>query len=142
MAADALANLFYSTSTQCSSPQPRFTVNGNNQFTGTGIGYDLAGDMTADTVYSYTYDAENRLITASGMTNGPYCYTYDGNGMRVMKAHASGGSCTGSVTVDMLYWRSTSGDTITETDGSGSTTNSSYNEYIFFAAWAGGPAYE
>jgi RHS repeat-associated protein len=135
MATDALANLFYTTATQCSAPQPRFTVNGNNQFTGTGISYDLAGDMTADAVYSYTYDAENRIITASGngMTGGPYCYTYDGNGMRVKKAHASGGSCTGTVTVDMLYWRSISGDAIAETDGTGSTTNSSYNEYIFFA---------
>jgi RHS repeat-associated protein len=133
MAADALANLFYSTSTQCSSPQPRFTVNGNNQFTGTGISYDSDGDMTQDTVYSYTYNAENRIITATGMTGGPYCYTYDGNGLRVMKAHANGGSCTGTVTVDMLYWRNIAGNTIAETDGSGSTTNSSYNEYLFFA---------
>ena len=102
-------------------------------FTGTEISYDLAGDMTADTVYSYTYDAENRIITASGMTNGPYCYTYDANGMRVMKAHASGGSCTGTVTVDMMYWRDFAGNTIAETDGTGSTTNANYNEYVFFA---------
>jgi RHS repeat-associated protein len=133
MATDALANLFYSTATKCSAPQPRFTVNANNQFTGTGISYDLAGDMTADTAYSYTYDAENRIITASGMAGGPYCYTYDGNGLRVKKAHASGGSCTGTVTVDMLYWRNIAGSTIAETDGSGSTTNASYHEYIFFA---------
>jgi YD repeat-containing protein len=108
LAADALANLFYTTATECSAPQPRFTMNtsNNNQFTGTGIGYDLDGDMTQDTAYTYTYDAENRIITASGMANGPYCYTYDGNGLRVMKAHASGGSCAGTVTVDMLYWRS------------------------------------
>ncbi len=133
MATDALANLFYVTATKCSSPQPRFTVNGNNQFTGTGISYDPAGDVTADSAYTYTYDAENRIITATGMTNGPYCYTYDGKGLRVIKAHASGGSCTGSVTVDMLNWRLTSGVTIAETDGSGSTTNASYHEYIFFA---------
>ncbi len=104
-----------------------------NQFTGTEISYDLAGDMTADTVYSYTYDAENRIITASGMTNGPYCYTYNANGMRVMKAHASGGSCTGTVTVDMMYWRDFAGNTIAETDGTGSATNANYNEYVFFA---------
>jgi RHS repeat-associated protein len=133
MATDPLANLFYATATQCSAPQPRFTVNGNNQFTGTGISYDSAGDMTADTGYTYTYDAENRIITASGMTGGPYCYRYDGNGMRVMKAHASGGSCTGTVTVDMLYWRNIAGNTIAETDGTGSTTNASYSEYVFFA---------
>jgi RHS repeat-associated protein len=63
---------------------------------------------------------------------GPPAYTYDGSGLRVMKAHASGGSCTSTVMVDMLYWRSLSGDTIAETDGSGSTTNAGYNEYIFF----------
>lgn len=135
LAADALANLFYTSSTKCSSPSPQYTMNtsDNNQFTATGIGYDPDGDMTADAAFSYTYDAENRIVSASGMSGGPYCYTYDGNGLRVMKAHANGGSCSGTVTVDMLYWRSISGDTIAETDGSGSTTNSSYNEYIFFA---------
>jgi RHS repeat-associated protein len=135
LAADALANLFYASSIQCSSPAPQFTMNtsNNNQFTGTGIGYDVDGDMIADTAYSYTYDAENRISTASGMTNGPYCYTYDAFGVRSMKAHASGGSCAGTVTVDLLYWRSLSGDTIAETDGTASTTNSNYNEYIFFA---------
>src|SRR6202140_2803007 len=99
-----------------------------NQFAGTGISYDSAGDMTQDTAYTYTYDAENRIITASGMSGGPYCYTYDANGLRVMKAHANGGSCTGTVTVDMLYWRDVAGNTIAETDGSFSTTNSNYNE--------------
>jgi RHS repeat-associated protein len=135
LAADALANLFYTSSKQCSSPSPQFTMNtsNNNQFTGTGIGYDSDGDMTQDTAYTYTYDAENRVITASGMTNGPYCYTYDANGMRVMKAHASGGSCNGTVTVDMLYWRDFAGNTIAETDGTGSTTSANYNEYIFSA---------
>jgi RHS repeat-associated protein len=135
LAADALANLFYTSATKCSAPAPQFTMNtsNNNHFTGTGIGYDPAGDMTQDTAYTYSYDAENHIITASGMTNGPYCYTYDGNGLRVMKTHASGGSCTGTVTVDVLYWRAISGDSLAETDGSGSTTNASYSEYIFFA---------
>ena len=135
LAADALANLFYSTSLQCSSYQPRFTMNSadNNQFTGTGISYDSGGNGTGDSVYSYTFDAENRIITASGMTGGPYCYTYDGNGLRVEKANANGGSCTSSPTVDVLYWRNIAGNTIAETDGTGSTSNSSYHEYIFFA---------
>lgn len=136
MATDALANLFYTTSLKCSSPSPQFTMNttNNNQFTGSGISYDSDGDMTADTVFTYTYDAENRVSTASGMSGGPYCYIYDGNGLRVMKAHASGGSCSVTVTVDMLFWRNIAGNTIAETDGTGSTTNSNYNEYIFFAA--------
>ena len=135
LATDALSNLFYTSSNQCSSPAPQYTLNTNNsnQFAGTGISYNSDGDMTADTAFSYTYDAENRVTTASGMTNGPYCYIYDGNGLRVMKAHASGGSCTGTVTVDMLYWRNIAGQTIAESDGTGSTSNSNYNEYIFFA---------
>jgi|SRR5208282_5378025 len=68
------------------------------------------------------------------MTGGPYCYTYDGNGVRVMKANVSGSSCpaTSQSQVDVLYWRALTGDTIAETDGSGSTTNSNYHEYIFF----------
>lgn len=131
LATDALANLTYTSSSKCSSPAPQYTVNTDNQFTGTGFGYDSSGDMTGDGVYSYTYDAENRIITASGMTGGPYCYTYDGDGLRVMKANGS--TCTGSPTVDMLYWRNIAGQTIAETDLNGSTTNSSYTEYVFFA---------
>jgi RHS repeat-associated protein len=33
----------------------------------------------------------------------------------------------------MLYWRNNAGQTIAETDGNGSTINSYYNEYSFFA---------
>jgi RHS repeat-associated protein len=141
LAADALANLFYTTATQCSAPQPRFQMNtsNNDQFTASGIGYDSDGDTTTETInpytYTYTYDAENRISTVSGMPGGagPYCYTYDVFGVRVMKSHANGGSCTGTVTVDMLYWRDTSGNTIAETDGTGSTIDAYYNEYVFFA---------
>ena len=67
------------------------------------------------------------------MSGGPYCYTYDGNGVRVAKSNANGGSCTGSPTVDVLYWRTPSGDAIAETEGTGSTSNSNYHEYVFFA---------
>jgi RHS repeat-associated protein len=63
----------------------------------------------------------------------PYCYTYDGNGIRVQKANASGGSCTGTPTVDVLYWRNIGGNTIAETDSTGSTSNANYHEYVFFA---------
>jgi RHS repeat-associated protein len=129
---DALNNLLQVTATKCISGQPIWSVNTHNQVTNTGFSYDSAGDATADGVYTYTYDAEYRIITASGMTGGPYCYTYDGNGLRVMKANANGGSCTGSPTVDVLYWRNIAGQTIAETDGRGSTTNSAYREYVFF----------
>jgi RHS repeat-associated protein len=140
LAADALANLFYTTSIKCSSPSPQYSMNtsNDNQFTGTGISYDAEGDMTADTAFGYTYNAENRIIVVSGMSGGPYCYTYDGNGLRVMKATPKSGqtcSSTGSNAPNpvMLYWRSVSGQTLAETDGTGSTANANYNEYIFLA---------
>jgi RHS repeat-associated protein len=62
----------------------------------------------------------DRITSATGMGGGPYTYVYDGNGLRVKKSNAAGGT---------LYWRSLSGDVIAETDLNGTTTN----EYIFFA---------
>jgi RHS repeat-associated protein len=44
----------------------------------------------------------------------------------------TGISCTGG-TYTKLYWRSLSGDALGESDGSGSTTNAAYTEYVFFA---------
>jgi RHS repeat-associated protein len=128
LATDALANLFYTSSTKCSSPAPQFTGDGSNHISTPGFSYDSAGNNTADAQWSYTYDAENRIVTASGMTGGPYCYTYDADGIRTMKSHGS--SCA---TVDVLYWRNIAGNAIAETDSAGSTSNTSYREYIFFA---------
>jgi RHS repeat-associated protein len=107
-------------------------LNGFNQLTNTGYAYDAAGNMTSDSQYTYTYDAEGRTSSASGMTGGPYCYVYDGDGLRVLKSNASGASCTQAI-VDVIYWRDIWGNTIAETDSSGSTTNSNYHEYAFFA---------
>jgi RHS repeat-associated protein len=82
--------------------------------------------------YTYTYDAENRLTSAIGPLTGgfTYCYVYDGNGLRVEKFHISSGTCSSPAnpTVDALYWRMLSGETITETDGSGNITSA----YVFF----------
>lgn len=127
---DPLANFMSADSVKCSNPAPQFSVNSNNHITAAGYSYDLAGNSTADPLYSYTYDAENRITSASGMSGGPYCYTYDGNGLRVVKSN--GTSCTSS-TVDVLYWRNVGGQTIAETDSSGSTTDANYHEYVFFA---------
>ena len=119
---------------KCSAWSLSVGVNAYNQITTpSGYSYDAAGNTTADATYTYSFDAESRIITASGMSGGPYCYTYDGNGVRVAKSNANGGSCTGSPTVDVLYWRAPSGDAIAETDGTGSTSNSNYHEYVFFA---------
>lgn len=66
---------------------PATIYNASNQRTDSGQGYNVAGNVTAMNTFSnLTYDAENRLLTASSPT--PYTYAYDGNGRRVMKTGA------------------------------------------------------
>jgi RHS repeat-associated protein len=77
----------------------------NNQLT--GYGYDAAGNMTTG---GYTYDPENRLATAGGVT-----YTYDGDGFRMEKSPGA------------MYWPGPWG-TLTETDLTGIINE----EYIYF----------
>jgi RHS repeat-associated protein len=49
-----------------------------------GYSYDTAGNLTNDGTYTYSYDAENRLISVvGGSTNSTY--TYDALGHRVRK---------------------------------------------------------
>jgi hypothetical protein len=85
VADDAVANLTkINNGSQTQPPCPYgtlagVTVNANNQLAGTNFAYDAAGNTTQDgkgTGYSYTFDAENRLIQATGMTGGPWCYIY------------------------------------------------------------------
>jgi RHS repeat-associated protein len=73
----------------------------------TGYAYDAAGNMTTG---GYTYDPENRLATAGGVT-----YTYDGDGNRVKKSSGT------------LYWGA---GPLAEGDLTGSAT--SWKEYVFF----------
>jgi RHS repeat-associated protein len=119
---DALANLGNISVAQCTGGMLSATVTSNNQFSpAPTYQYDAAGNMTADgTGYTYTFDAENRLTTATGTPLGNYSYTYDGNGLRVEKSNGASGT---------LYWRSPSGAAIAETDLSGSTVS----EYVFIA---------
>jgi RHS repeat-associated protein len=131
---DALANLNSIGATQCSPPGTlSVTVDANNHInSGTSYAYDALGNMTKDGSGTiYTFDDENRLILATGPSGGPYCYVYDGNGLRVAKKSSATSCASGTVT--KLYWRSTSGDALAETDPTGATNNSAYNEYIFFA---------
>jgi len=109
------------------------TMDGNNHVTGTSFAYDAVGNMIGDgqSGVTYTFDDEGRLIKATS-SGGPYCYVYDGNGLRVAKIQGgTGNNCSGG-TVFKLYWRSLSGDSLAETDGSGSLTNTAYIEYVFF----------
>lgn len=84
-----------------------------------GFSYDAAGNLLNDGTTAYTFDAENRISTAGTTT-----YYYNGDGKRVAKS--SGGS------VYKIYWYGMGSDPLNETDGAGSTANTSFSEYVFF----------
>ncbi len=93
----------------CTQEMLSVTATSSNQIS--GLGYDPVGNMTSNGSLAYTYNAENELTSAVGVT-----YKYDGDGRRVSKS-------TGK-----LYWYGGTSDPIAETDASGNTTD----EYIFF----------
>ena len=101
----------------------------NRIYAGTNpdFSYDTAGNMINDTTHSYTFDAENHLTQVDGTpgncSSATECYVYDGDGRRVEKETSS---------VSKIYWYDQNGSVLDETDGSGNTSNSSFNEYIFF----------
>ncbi|MBQ8104248.1 MAG: RHS repeat-associated core domain-containing protein [Afipia sp.] len=54
-----------------------YTTNGLNQYTVAGpasFGYDANGNLTSDGSSTYTYDVENRLISASGASSASLVY--------------------------------------------------------------------
>ena len=87
-----------------------YTVNGLNQYIAAGSAsftYDLNGNLTSDGSTSYIYDAENRLIGASGGVNATFVWDPRG---RLYQS-------TGSSTTRFLY----DGDElVAEYDASGS----------------------
>lgn len=101
------------------------SVGATNQNQISGDTYDTSGNLTVElgpTMFSY--DAENHLTSAAGQT-----YNYDGDGKRVSKALSSAPTHP-----TKLYWYSVGSDVLDETDGSGNTANSTFSEYLFFAA--------
>jgi RHS repeat-associated protein len=92
---DPWGNLNKKNVTKCSAEYLNEQVNEKNQFTGTNR-YDAAGNLWENG--TYTYDAENRLLTAGGVT-----YTYDGDGRRVKKSSGT------------LYWYDVNGNVLVET---------------------------
>ena len=91
-------------------------TNGSNQISTSGFKYDAAGNMMSDGINNYVWNGEGQVTS----TTGPVTYSYDGDGKRVEK---SGGT---------IYWYGLNGDALDETDLSGSMTNTSFSEYIFF----------
>ena len=74
-----------------------YAPNGLNQYATVGsqaIVYDANGNLTNDGKYTYTYDPENRLITAA-MTGMSASYLYDPDGRRHEKA-VTGGAYAGT----------------------------------------------
>lgn len=72
-----------------------YAPNGLNQYTtvgGSSVGYDLNGNLTSDnsTNTTYTYDAENRLVSASVNNSSAVSLTYDPLGRLFQVASASG----------------------------------------------------
>lgn len=118
---DPVANLTGISITQCSAGSLSVSTDGYNHLVATGYTYDNAGDMTDDAANAYFYDAEHRLIQVNGTlgscSSATACYVYDGDGLRVKKS-------TG-----LLYWRSTAGDALAESNLSGGIQV----ERVFFA---------
>jgi RHS repeat-associated protein len=92
----------------------------NNRITRDGFAYDAVGNLTAEPGKSYTYDAENRIVTATVAGGAMSQYFYDGNGRRVKKVvggvatrfeYGAGGELVaernesnGSLKNDYFYW--------------------------------------
>jgi RHS repeat-associated protein len=104
-------NAVSSAYTGCTQESLSVTALSNNQLSATGYSYDASGNMLTDGRNTYTWNSEDQLKTAAGVT-----YTYDGGGHRVEKSNGK------------LYWYGTGSDPLMETDLSGNLTD----EYIFF----------
>ena len=76
-----------------------------------GYTYDIAGNVVNDGAHTYTYDAENRIISVDGTTT----YTYDADGQRIKKSSGTN------------YWYGPGGMTLAESDSGGIFT-----DYVFF----------
>jgi RHS repeat-associated protein len=104
------SNDSYASTTATNVNRP-YSVNGLNQYTVAGSAtllYDANGNLASDGTTTYVYDAENRLVSASGAKNATL--VYDPNG-RLFQT-----SVAGSQVTQFLY----DGDALVgEYDGSG-----------------------
>jgi len=53
----------------------------NNRITASGFSYDAAGNLTNDTIHTYSFDAENKIVAVDSNA----AFVYDGEGQRVRK---------------------------------------------------------
>jgi RHS repeat-associated protein len=97
-----------------------YSVNNLNQYTAVGAvtpSYDGNGNLTGDGTFTYGYDAENRLISASG-TSLAASYAYDAQGRRKSK------TVNGTTTV---FVTDTNNREVLEYDGSSGAINNWYS---------------
>lgn len=87
------------------------SFSGNNNRMDT-YSYDAAGNLLNDGTTVYTYDSENRIISATNSTSGTSTYVYNADGRRIRKTTTAGG------TVDFLY--DLSGHEMTQVTSAGS----------------------
>jgi len=93
---DRFGNRWSQTATAGSVPQTNMSFSNSNQ--PTGYTFDPSGNMTVEPLAPpnvMTYDSENRMTAFQGF-GGAANYSYDGNGMRVVKS-VTGGATTVSI---------------------------------------------
>ena len=78
----------------------------NRIVAGSGVTYDANGNTTNDGTTAYTFDAENRLTSATNTSRGLTCYIYNAEGQRVRKTYSTVGTCAAPTSFtpnDYLY---------------------------------------
>ena len=82
-----------------------------NHITNAGYGSDLAGDVTGDTTYTYTWDAEGRLTQALLSGTAISTNTYNALGQRVRDVTTSATTDEAYGAGGELLWRNTGSST-------------------------------
>ena len=98
---DRFGNRWQQNLTAGTGPAPQYTFDANNHISGAPGNctylnawcYDAAGNLMNDSLHTYVYDAENRIIQVDGGNTA--VYTYDAEGRRVRKVAGT--------TVDYVY---------------------------------------
>ncbi len=116
---DRWSNLLGVSPTKCGALPLSVTVDGGNHITNGGFTYDLSGNLLTEGsgtgAWTYSWDAENQLKTASGPSS--VTFFYDGDGVRVKKNNGT------------LYWRMPGGRILARTD----LTGTILGEHVYFA---------
>jgi len=115
--------------TNCNQASTGFST--KNQITSpTGYVYDANGNLTNDTVHTYTYNAENWLTQVDGGATASYIYSADGRRMQ---------KSVGSTSLTYLY--DLSGKVVAEDNGTSWGPGYVYMGNQLLALYSGGTTY-